>query len=75
LSCYAKPAKKPADKTLLDEVPSSVQSLYDCRAKVIITHTPNTPDACEMHARPAGKFVATPALRLYRQEDYIQIRS
>jgi hypothetical protein len=42
--------KRPTDKTLLDErryVPlSSVQSLYDCRAEVIITHTPSTPDAC-----------------------------
>jgi len=59
VSCYAKPAKKPTNKTLLDErryIPfSSVQPLYDHRAKVIITHTPSTSDACttrrEIHYR------------------------
>jgi len=39
---------------------SSVQSLYDCRAEVIITHTPSTSDACETHARPVEKFIACP---------------
>src|SRR5271168_5001395 len=48
LSCYAKPAKKPTDKTRWTRyVPlSSVQSLYDCRAEIIVTYTPSTSDAC-----------------------------
>jgi hypothetical protein len=52
-SCYAKPAKKPTDKTPLGKrryIPlSSVQPMYHHRAKVTITHTPGTPnvwDAC-----------------------------
>jgi hypothetical protein len=63
LSCYAKPAKKPADKNPLDErcyVPlSSVQSLYECRAEVIITHAPSTLDACETHVQPVEESIAT----------------
>jgi len=43
---------------------SSVQSLYDCRAEVIITNTPSTSDVCETHARVVEKFIASPALRL-----------
>ena len=41
---------------------SSVKSLYDCRAEVIITHTPSTSDACETHARPVEKSITSPAL-------------
>jgi hypothetical protein len=47
----SKPVKKPTGKAPLDErryVPlSSVQSLYDCRVEVIITHTLSTLGACE----------------------------
>jgi len=68
VSCFAKPAKKPIDKTPLDErrwVPlSSVQFLYECRAEVIITHAPSTSDACETHAQPVEKFIASLVLRL-----------
>jgi hypothetical protein len=54
--CYAKPTKKPTSKTPRDgemDVPlSSVQSLYECRAEVIITHAPCTSGAWETHAQP-----------------------
>ena len=54
VSCYAKPAKKPTDKTPLGKrryIPlSSVQPMYDHRAKVTITHTLSTPNVCETHA-------------------------
>ena len=50
VSCYAKPAKKPTDETPAGRrryTPlSSVQHLYDHKAKVTITHTPSTSDAC-----------------------------
>jgi hypothetical protein len=65
LSCYAKPVKKPTDKTPpgRENMPlSGVQSLYDCRAKV--THTPSTSESCETRARPVGKFIASLAFRL-----------
>jgi len=38
---------------------SSVQSLYECRAEVIITHAPSTSDACETHAQPVEKSIAS----------------
>jgi len=44
---------------------SSVQSLYDRRAEVIITHAPSVSDACETHARPVEKSIASPPLRLF----------
>jgi hypothetical protein len=54
VSCYAKPAKKPTDKTPLGKrryIPlSSVKPLHNHRAKVAVTHTPSTPDVCETHA-------------------------
>ena len=60
--------RKPTDKTLPDEkryVPlSSIQSLSDCKAEVIITHAPGTSDACETRARPVEEFIASLALRL-----------
>jgi hypothetical protein len=37
---------------------SSVQSLYDCRAEVIIVHAPSTSDACETHAQHVEKSIA-----------------
>jgi hypothetical protein len=47
-----------------DVIPlSSVQSLYDFRAEVIITHTPSSSDACETHTRPVEKSIASLALR------------
>ena len=59
---------KPTGKASLDEkryVPlSRVQSLYDCRAEVIIPHAPGTSDACETHARLVEEFIASLALRL-----------
>jgi hypothetical protein len=59
--------RNPPIKTPLDErwyIPlSSVQSLYIVGAKVIITHTPSTSDACEMHAQPVEKSIASLALR------------
>jgi hypothetical protein len=62
--CYAKPTKKPTSKTPRDgemDVPlSSVQSLYECRAEVIITYTSSTPDACETHAQPVEESTASP---------------
>jgi hypothetical protein len=61
LSCSARPTKRPTGKIPLDErryVPfSSVQSLYDCRAEVIVTHTPSTSDARETYAQPMQKFI------------------
>jgi hypothetical protein len=42
---------------------SSAQSRYECRAEVIITHAPSTSDACEMHAQPVEKSIASLALR------------
>jgi hypothetical protein len=64
VSCYAKPAKKHADKASLDErmhIPlSSVQSLYDRRAKVTVEHTPSMSDACEMYAQPVEKSIHMP---------------
>ena len=41
---------------------SSVKSLYDYRAEVIITHTPSTSDAYKTHARPVEKSITSPAL-------------
>jgi hypothetical protein len=38
---------------------SSVQSMYECRAEVIITHAPSTSDACETHAQPVEKSIVT----------------
>jgi hypothetical protein len=43
----------------------SVQSLYECRAEVIITHAPRTSGACVSHAQPVEKPIASLALRLY----------
>jgi hypothetical protein len=64
VTCYAKHAKKPTDKAPLDErmyiLLSSVQSLYDRRAKVTITHTPSTSDACEAYAQPVEKSIHRP---------------
>jgi hypothetical protein len=34
------------------------------RAEVIITHMPSTSDACEVHAQPVEKSIASLALRL-----------
>jgi hypothetical protein len=68
VSYYTKPTKKPTNKALLDErryIPlSSVQPLYDHRAKATITYTPSTSDACETHAQPVEKSLASLALRL-----------
>ena len=68
MSYYAKPAKKPTDKAPLDErryIPlSSVQPLYDHRAKATLTYTPSTSDACETHTQPVEKSLASLALRL-----------
>jgi hypothetical protein len=54
-SCYAQAYQETHDKTPLDERRyislSSIQSLYDRRAEVTITHTPSTSDACETHAQ------------------------
>jgi hypothetical protein len=43
---------------------STGQSLYECSAKVIITHAPSMSGACETHARPVEKVIASLALRL-----------
>jgi hypothetical protein len=63
VSCYAEPAKKPTDKSPLDErryIPlSSVQSLYDRRAEVTITHSPSTSDVYETHAQLVEKSIAS----------------
>jgi hypothetical protein len=62
LSCFAKPTKKLISKTPLNERRgvslSSVQSLYEDRAEVIITH------ACETHAQPIEKPIASLAFQL-----------
>ena len=55
MSCYAKPAKQPTDKTPLDE------RRYDHRAKVAITHTPK--HVGRMYS-PIEKYIASLALRL-----------
>jgi hypothetical protein len=63
VSCYAEPAKKPTDKPPLDErryIPlSSVQSPYDRRAEVTITHSPSTSDVYETHAQLVEKSIAS----------------
>jgi hypothetical protein len=68
VSCYAKPANKPLDKTPLDErwCDSSLQRSVSVssRAEVTITHAPSTSNACEMHAQPVEKSIASLALRL-----------
>jgi hypothetical protein len=60
--------RNPPIKTPLDErryIPlSSVQSLYVSRAEVIITHMLSKSDACEVHAQPVEKSIASLALRL-----------
>jgi hypothetical protein len=38
------------------------------RAEVIITHMPGTSDACEMHAQPVEKPIASLALRFCRHQ-------
>ena len=45
---------------------SSVQSRNDCRAEVIVPHTPSImmSGACEAHTRPVEKSIASLALRL-----------
>jgi hypothetical protein len=35
--------------------------LYECRAEAIITYTSSTPDACETHAKPVEKPIASPS--------------
>jgi hypothetical protein len=70
MSSFAKPAKKPADETPgwtreNELLLSSVQSLYECRAEVIITHAPSTSDACDMHAQSVEKSIASLVLRLF----------
>jgi hypothetical protein len=57
------PAEKPTDVAPLGErryIPlSSVQSLYECRAEVIIAHVSSTLDTCETHAQPVEKPIAS----------------
>jgi hypothetical protein len=68
VSYYAQPTKKPTGKIPLDERRYnpllSVQPLYDYRAKVIITYTSSTLDACEMYVQPVEKSITSLALRL-----------
>jgi hypothetical protein len=64
VSCYAKPAKKHTDKDPRWRregifLFSSVQSLYECRAEVIITHAPGTLDACGTHTQLVEKSIAS----------------
>jgi hypothetical protein len=61
-------AYKPADKTPLDErryvLLSSVQSLYERRAEVIITHAPSSSDTCETYAQLTEKPIVSLVPRL-----------
>ena len=67
MSCYAKPAKNPTDKTPAGReegvIPLSKCSVsVRSRFEVTITHTPSTSNACETHAQPVEKFIASLAL-------------
>src|ERR1700722_17746568 len=74
-----KPARKPSIRprwTREGNVPlSSIQSLHECRAEIIIMRAPSMSDACETHAQPIEKPIVSLVPRLYRHSHSVMSSS